>query len=437
VVDANGRLVGVAVAHVRDKSIGFAVPTAELHKMFKGSVLTTVVLQGRQQGTVLSITGEVWRLDRKSKVRARDAVQIQIPTGRDRLSIPPNEYAALVRLTDPMHKITSVTLLYGPAPRGKPPAAGPGWAPIPNAQKVPLKISDQDASAEFTLPTGFVPDETYAFQLAYVNADGRTIHTQPHEVRLTFPKDPKSVTVKITMPADETGRRFVQEQLSKIVPGKAMTVLRFKEGMRAEINGVDDPKPVIEKLAALGEVTSVQGRTISVTIKKVDLPVPTAGEVSQALDELAGADTRKRAAAADRLSKVYVPLPDKRVEVAKALAAQLTEQDLSLRVNALRALAIWAVPETAPAVAKLLPSGLDRGQAVATLKAIGPPAEKAVAEYVSHKDIFTAAEACKVLKEIGTAASVPALRKVLAGKPNGLVANAATEAVKAIQARKK
>lgn len=437
VVDANGRLIGVAVAHVRDKQIGFAVPTAELHKMFKGSVLTAVVLQARQQGIQLNLTGEAWRFNRKSKVRGRDAVRVQIPTGRERYTIPPDEYVAVVRLTDPMHKITAVTLLYGPAPKGKVPAAGTGWAPIPDARTVPLKISDQDASAEFTLPAGFIPDETYAFQLAYVNADGRTIHTEPHEVRLTFPKDPKSVTLRITMPADETGRRFVQEQLPKTFPGKSMHVLRTKEGMTAEIDAVDDPKAVIEKMAAFGEVTSVQGRTITVTIKKVDLPLPAAADVAQAIDDLKDADTRKRTAAADRLGKVYAPLPDKRVEVAKALAAQLTEKDPFLRGNALRALAIWAVPDTAPDLVKLLPHGGDRGPASAALKAIGPPAEKAVAEYLTHNDVFTAAEACNILKQIGTAASVPELKKVLAGKPNGLVAQAANEALKAIQARMK
>jgi hypothetical protein len=42
--------VGIAVATVPGKQIGFAVPTAELHQMLKGRIFGAVVCQIRQHG---------------------------------------------------------------------------------------------------------------------------------------------------------------------------------------------------------------------------------------------------------------------------------------------------------------------------------------------------------------------------------------------------
>ncbi len=167
------------------------------------------------------------------------------------------------------------------------------------------------------------------------------------------------------------------------------------------------------------------------------------------------------------LAKVYAPLPDRRVEVAKALEAQITDKDFWLRQATVRALVIWAGkenvaglvkaldsddlntrrgivgiiakykdPVSAPALAKLLPSLAERGDASAALKAIGPAAEKAVIPMLKHSDSWAAMEACKILKEIGTAESLAPLQAILDAKPNFMVGPAATEALKAIQGRK-
>jgi predicted Zn finger-like uncharacterized protein len=187
VVDAQGRLVGVSVATVMGKQIGFAIPTTQLNEMFKGSVSHTMLLQARQQGNRVSINGELWLFDRNSKVRENTALNVQIDGGGG--SIDPNEFVALARLTDPMLKLNSVFLHYTPAQGGSGPAnPGPaGWAPLPNAQRVAFKISDQSAEATFKLPAGSAANQSYAFQVSYVNAEGRTIYTQPHTVQLNFP----------------------------------------------------------------------------------------------------------------------------------------------------------------------------------------------------------------------------------------------------------
>jgi len=230
---------------------------------------------------------------------------------------------------------------------------------------------------------------------------------------------------------------------------------------------VDDPKTVVEKIK-FGEVVSVEGRTIAVTVGTVDLPVPTEQDLALALNDLKSTDGNRRKAGADRLSKVYAIVPDRREEVAKALEAAALDKDFWLQQPAIRALNLWAGPENAPALirlletvdwptrtvicpilgrlkdpaaaaamAKLLPGLGDRAAASAALKAIGPAAEKAVIPYLTHKDSWAASEACHILKEIGTEASIAPLQEVLKGKPDFMVGPAASNALKAIQERKK
>jgi hypothetical protein len=432
--------------------------------MFRGSVLGAAVLQIRQQGRTASLTGELWQLGRRNQVRGRDTVQAQIDAAGK--APPPDEYVALARLTDPLHKVNGVTLRY--AAGGKPAReADGGWAPLPGATAVAMKVSDQDAVATFKLPPGAVPDDTFAFQVSYVDADGKTVHTQPHELRLTFPKSPKSVTLKVAMGPEEPARRYVEDQLRAAFAPAGMSSSRLKDGLLVVLDPIDDAKAVAEKLP-VGEVTKTEGRTFTVTVGKVDLPLPAPADVAAALADLKGSDTRKKSAACDRLGKMYAPLPDRRVEVAAALEAELASKDHFYRMTVLRGLDVWAGPENAtglitavgsddiftrkpavvilgrlkvaeaaPAIAKLLPGLGDRAEASTALKAIGPPAEKAVIPYVSHQDGFTGAEACHILKEVGGADSVAAIERLLAGKPNFVVAPAANEALRALKARVK
>ncbi|MBN9517119.1 HEAT repeat domain-containing protein [bacterium] len=332
---------------------------------------------------------------------------------------------------------------------------------------MPLKVSDQMASATFKLPAGAVPDETFAFQISYADADGKTVYTQPHELRLTFPRNPRSVTLKVAMTTDDPSRRYVEDRLRAAFAPAAVRPVRTANGLTVEVDPVEDPAGVGDKLP-VGEVVRTEARTISVAVKTLTLPLPAVADVEQGLDELKAADMLRRRAGADRLGRAYAPLPDRRKEVAAALEAQLGEKDLTLRQAALGALAVWAGPETvpaltkslehehvftrravlgvltrlkvveaAPAIANLLPSAADRSEASAALKALGAPAEKAVAPLLAHKDWAAAAEACRILGEIGTADSIPPLEAVLGGNPHILVSGAATDALRAIRGRRK
>ena len=67
------------------------------------------------------------------------------------------------------------------------------------------------------------------------------------------------------------------------------------------------------------------------------------------------------------------------------------------------------------------------------LIAIGPPAEKAAQKLLAHRDRGIRTEACKILKAVGTADSVDALKKAAGDK---FLKPAADDAVKAIEMRK-
>lgn len=151
VVDARGRLVGIAVATIKGGGIGFAIPPGELARMMQGRVLGPALLasEGRA-GT---------------------------------------EFVAVVPLVDPLQLIRSVALLHstgrppsGP-PRRSPAERGPGgeggeWAPLPGSTRIDLRIVDgKVATARLSLRPRLGTDDV--FQVEYVDGRGRTVVTEP------------------------------------------------------------------------------------------------------------------------------------------------------------------------------------------------------------------------------------------------------------------
>jgi S1-C subfamily serine protease len=464
VVDADGRLVGVAVAAVLGRQVGFVVPAGDLSQMFKGRIHLGAVFQMKQQGASLSITGEAWVHDRKSTVRERNTITLQVPGDSKKLNIPADQYQIFLRLSDPMLKIKGVNLHFGLTEDVPDKPGAQGWVQLANATSAPLRIQDQNAYGEFKLPAGAFADDTFAFQFSYINAEGQTIHTQPHLVRLTFPKNLKSVTLNIGGIADDSSRRYLEDSMPKWLSGQVVVKSRTRDTLVVEINPVPDVKALLPKIT-FGQLKAVQGRTLTVAANKLELPLPKAEELKQPLENLTSTDPRKRQVAAEQLGKVYATLPERRAEVAGALEARLFDNDLAAGRAAAQALGLWAGPESVPAlirtlehkdalmrrtavevlgklkdptaapeIAKLLPAGFEREQVSVALKAIGPAAEKAVIPHLTHKDLGIVREACSILKEIGTAECVPALTTV-AKSNNAFVSPVAREALKAVQSR--
>jgi predicted Zn finger-like uncharacterized protein len=466
VVDALGRLVGIAVSTVRNKNVGFAVPTAKLLQMFQGRLQATLLCHVTQTGRTGHLNGEVWILDQGQVVRKRQPLTLNIPVDPRAVRLAPGDFNAWVRLCDPMAKVSTVTAYFKAADSVPKEPTPKGWAPLPGTTSVNLNIQDQNAIGTFQLPPGTVADQFFAFQFSYVNADGQTIYTQPNLARLTFPKNLQSVTLNITGIPDEPTQRYAEELVLKAFPGMGATVKsRTPTSLVVELDSVADLK-VIAPAITFGKVGPPQGRTFDVTLNKLDLPTPDPADVAKWIEDLKSTDGRRKTTACDLLGKAYAPLPERRAEVAKLLADQIPDKEFWLRKAAVHALQVWATreeiprvakalespdvftrgeafgvlrkfpdPSTAPAIAERLVDLGDRGNASAALKAIGPAAQKAVFPFTNHKDGFVASEACNILKEIGNADSVPILTP-LTSSPNFMIANSAKAALQAVQARK-
>lgn len=478
VVDAQGRLVGVSVAAIPGTQIGMAIPAAELTQMLKGRIFGLFLYKIRQQQTIVDVNGEVWVFDRKNKVRGGDTINVRVPDVKEKIERD-DEFDVDIRLTDPMHNIQSVAIHYlrsDAAVQAQPNAQGL-WDPIPEALQVGVKIDDQRAHALLKLPPGGMADQ-YSFQLVYVNADGRAIYTQPHNVRLSFPKAPPvgptpapaviadAVTLNISPLPDPLTRRYILETLPKLIGAKStVRASSTKDGMSIQLGPVPDPQAFAAKID-FGDV-KVEGRTIMVAAKKIALPPPPAADVARALDDLNSPDRNRRKGGAEQLARALAPLPERRAEVAKALEAQLTETNLWLHRAAAQALVIWAGPEnlsgvvaalgnrdsltrhaalevlvkfkdpaTLPAIAALLANLGDRGEASRALKSMGAAAEKVVVGYLEHQDVFVRAEACNILKDIGTVECLPMLTTLASRDMNSLSGRAARDAIKQVESRR-
>ncbi len=147
VVDDRGRLVGIAVAMVRPAdNIGILIPPHDLREMLDGKV-------------------------REVNLAAKDAQKGAVVLEID------------ARLVDPLGKIRSASFLYkvGKAPSSalSSKEKNADWPAIPEAAQAPLKIQDHHAKAAIRLPAGSASSGEISFQVAFVDGQGRTRHTQP------------------------------------------------------------------------------------------------------------------------------------------------------------------------------------------------------------------------------------------------------------------
>ena len=155
---------------------------------------------------------------------------------------------------------------------------------------------------------------------------------------------------------------------------------------------------------------------------------------------------------------------DRRADVATALASVATSStDRTLRDVAGRALVSWVTPDQMPALRQMLADdhfvvrrhALDALAAIGSveaaeiavsavdaegpfvirsLKAIGPAAEPATLRLMDHPEWNIRMEASRLLGEIGSASSIPALQRAT-NDSNGIVQNSARQSLDAIGRR--
>lgn len=159
------------------------------------------------------------------------------------------------------------------------------------------------------------------------------------------------------------------------------------------------------------------------------------------------------------------PPKEPAAEMARALAAFLTHDNLSIRHAAASALEHWATQDTVPAlladlndstpivrhaamnglatlkaeqaaepIAARLAENQDRLSASRALKAMGPVAESAVSKQADSKEWVVRSEVCQILSEVGTRESLKTFER-LTNNANPLVQQRARQAVQAIQKR--
>lgn len=273
-----------------------------------------------------------------------------------------------------------------------------------------------------------------------------------------------TVTIHVGGVGDEYTRQAASDKIEAILSsGGSYSMSASSKGDRMTVTAapVRDVKALAQKMD-FGTVSGVDGRTITVIARKVEGPPPNADSVTKALYLLKSISANRRA---DGVRKLKEALPDeRRGEVVKALEPLLTDANLSLRKEAIEALAVWGDKESLPLllkamrdkdtrkaamlalgrlkderaaepIAERLDDIFERGEAVEALKRMGPAAEKAVLARLHHRDALVRQTVCDLLKEIGTDESVPALEKVVAEK-NAFVSPKAKEAIEAINARR-
>lgn len=191
--------------------------------------------------------------------------------------------------------------------------------------------------------------------------------------------------------------------------------------------------------------------------------------LDEALAALQSGELARQLLSANWLARTNVD-PARQAEVAKALQTLLTNPDRNLQLIAMKALVPWATADNVPAIIVVVQNdefnpqanemrhlgmdalarlkdergvapvahGLisihDRSNASKALQAMGPIAEKEVAKYLEDKDAGTQREACRILKAIGTQASIPALEAASKNR-NRTTASSARDALNAIKAR--
>ncbi len=226
IVDVQGRLVGVAVAKKSGTQIGFAIPTADLTQLLAGRTLGAFVFKKRLAGNTADLHGDLWILNRNHRILSSRTLAMRV---NDAAAGDAGEFEVEARLLDPLRRITSVALLYARSdrlPQARPNAQGAGTRC--RAQQIPLKIDDQVAVGGFNLPAGAEPHDQFAFQMAFVNGQGRIIHTQPRTFRLNF--NPGMVAMNPQPPLGPA-----------TPPAQAPAVGQVKDGATQIMGGAFDP----------------------------------------------------------------------------------------------------------------------------------------------------------------------------------------------------
>jgi S1-C subfamily serine protease len=518
VVDARGRLVGVAVATVRDgQGIGLAIPAAELGRLMAGrlgAIHPTVTGAGGKY----QVRAEVAVIDPLGALRGVTLYYVVVgpadakPAKGEPLSRHPGTRKLALKVEGGVAAgevaaegtgelfvqaeaeglpaagataLRALALRAEPAADGKPPEGWKEYTPKDNAFTVwlPEKTARRSERERTSTVRG---QRLKVTALQVETSDGVILSierlTLPPTMALRMKRSELEESLRDAILGEVRGK-VTEESDVKLgaVPGREYLIEAGRKSVRMRLFVTGGGRVFIAQ--AVGSSEQVAGEAATTFLNSCRMAVPKKADsvvggpkgdpgkkgeppagVAEALGQLKASDTAVRRAAAERLAKMR-PDDPQRAEVAKALEGLVSDPDIFTRGAVVRALVVWGDKENVPGllplvadkdifvrgaamdvlaalkderaaepVAKRLSDGFDRGKAIATLKAMGPVAEKAVAKRLTSDIKEVQVACCKLLGDIGTKESVAALEEA-AKDADPAVSKAAADALAKVKTK--
>lgn len=231
------------------------------------------------------------------------------------------------------------------------------------------------------------------------------------------------------VPLKLTLHRLTPEELKKRKDDQEKSLAKAREALEK----MKAPLTPEERKQVLADLATAEKFKLPQVIQKLEQKTPTEAdpEMAAALGKiLASGETFQKMSAARALEK-WATLNE-----AELLAEQMDTKELLVAPSCMKALGRLKAVRYAPAIAGKLKELQYRAAAKEALKLMGSGAEEAVIPYIASEDLFTRAEVCEILGEIGTAVSEGALRYRADKDDNGLVKIKAKDALEKIERRK-
>jgi hypothetical protein len=379
VVDASGRLVGVAVAKVRDTRIGLAIPTRVLTGMLEGKV------------------------------------------GEARLSMRgPKEVGVEVDLFDPLEKISSLAVYQAPETAVSGAAAGDSLSEMPASQRVNLKRQGRKATGSFKLDMPERGEVALAYQVSWVGADGKSHRSERHPFLAKLREPAPAAEGPTPSPAEKeaakkgesspalgnpetrpSGKNLADAELSKALedlldPDKAQRAAELLARAKPDVRRQEEVVRTLKAVAAEKEYSehvrsnSVKALGVWGTAQDVEFLVPLASDGNN-----------------------------------------------SVRSEALDALSWLGGTKAAEAIASRFGDSRDHSRVLKCLGRMGAAAEGTVVSVLlGSSKVPARLEGCQLLRAIGTEQSLPALEDKARNDGSDAVKLAAETAANAIKARR-
>jgi HEAT repeat protein len=315
--------------------------------------------------------------------------RIETPTTLQTLNTQGRSQVRVVaHVADPLGKLRSPTLLYGRADEMKMPVYGKdGWEGLVGANSSPMQLEGSNAVAVLALEPPAKGEMKIIVQASFQNAAGQTVHGEPKTLTLGNAQAAPPVVATPIGPAKG-------EDLTKLL---------------ADLKSPDE---------------ATRQRAADALMKWP--PKERLQEVKQSLEALLSSPE-----AATRTAGVKALAACDPKEVPPALPKLLADEAPAVRQAVLHVLKDRKDARYAEAVAARLLT--DGGAAADALKAMGLAAEKAVLPYLTDPNPQVRGLAFQVIKEIGAAASVPALEEAI--RANGPDAASARNALESVRER--